>query len=81
MRTWKVLGLAGLASVAATGAVIARDARRRQDITPDDVRERLRARHAAATAPDPAADALLPAVDVDTSGPSRWHRLTRRLGR
>jgi hypothetical protein len=36
--------LAGLAGVAATGAVIARDERRRRAYTPDEVRERLHAR-------------------------------------
>jgi hypothetical protein len=44
MRLWKVLGLAGLAGVAATGAVIARDRRQRSQLTPEEIRERLRAR-------------------------------------
>ena len=44
MRWYKVMGLAGFAGVAATGAVIIRDQRRRRAYTPDDVRERLRAR-------------------------------------
>jgi len=35
------MGLAGLAGVAATGAVVARDQRRRSRMTPDEVRERL----------------------------------------
>jgi hypothetical protein len=46
MRGWKMLGLAGLASVAATGVVIARDERRRRAYTPDEVRDRLHARYA-----------------------------------
>ncbi|MFC3500247.1 hypothetical protein ACFOOK_04605 [Micromonospora krabiensis] len=50
MRWWKVLGLAGLAGVAATGVVIARAERRRRAYTPEEIRERLRARHAEATA-------------------------------
>ena len=41
MKLWKVLGLAGLAGVVATGAVIARDQRRRAQLTPDEVRARL----------------------------------------
>ena len=41
---WKVLGLAGLAGVAATGAIIARDERRRAQVTPDEVRARLHRR-------------------------------------
>ncbi len=45
MRWWKVLGLAGLAGVAATGVVIVRAERRRRAYTPDEIRERLHARH------------------------------------
>jgi hypothetical protein len=41
---WKLLGLAGLAGVAASGAVVARAERRRQAYTPDEVRARLRER-------------------------------------
>lgn len=44
MRWYKVLGLAGFAGVAATGAVIIRDQRRRRAYTPDEIRERLHAR-------------------------------------
>jgi hypothetical protein len=40
----KVLGLAAFAGVAATGAVIVRDQRRRRAYTPDQVRDRLHAR-------------------------------------
>ena len=40
----KVLGVAAFAGVAATGAVIIRDQRRRRAYTPDEVRERLHAR-------------------------------------
>lgn len=46
MKLWKVLGLAGLAGVAATGAVVARDQRRRAQLTPEEVRQRLHRRHA-----------------------------------
>ena len=41
---WKWLGLAGLAGVAATGVVIARDQRQRAQVSPDDVRDRLHER-------------------------------------
>ena len=44
MRWLKVLGLAAFAGVAATGVVIARDQRRRNAYTPDQVRDRLHAR-------------------------------------
>ena len=40
----KGLGLAAFAGVAATGAVIIRDQRRRRACTPDEIRERLQAR-------------------------------------
>jgi hypothetical protein len=52
MRWWKVLGLAGLAGVAATGAVLARAERRRRAYTPEEIRERLHARVAEAAKPD-----------------------------
>ena len=44
MKLWKWLGLAGLAGVAATGVVIARDQRQRAQLSPDEVRERLHQR-------------------------------------
>jgi hypothetical protein len=44
VSVWKWLGLAGVAGVAATGVVIARDQRKRAALTPDEVRERLHAR-------------------------------------
>ena len=40
----KVLGLATVAGVAATGAVVARDQRKRNAYTPDEVRARLQQR-------------------------------------
>ena len=44
MKLWKWLGLAGVAGVAATGAIIARDQRQRAQLTPEQVRDRLRDR-------------------------------------
>ncbi|MER7213650.1 hypothetical protein [Streptosporangium sp. NPDC000239] len=44
MRWWKILGLAGVAGVAATGVVIARAERRRRAYTPEEIRDRLRTR-------------------------------------
>ena len=59
MKLWKWLGVAGLAGVAATGAVIARDQRQRTQMDPDDVRARLHERLAKSTEqgaePDPGA--------------------------
>ncbi|HOZ58129.1 MAG TPA: hypothetical protein PKY70_08085 [Nakamurella multipartita] len=54
-RVWKWVGLAGLAGVAATGVIVARDQRERRAYEPDDVRARLHERAAARSA-DPAAD-------------------------
>ena len=48
MNWWKLLGLAGLAGVAATGAVIVRSERRRRAYTPDEIRGRLHERLAEA---------------------------------
>ena len=45
---WKVLGLAGVVGVAATGVVIARAERRRRAYTPQEVHDRLRTRYAEA---------------------------------
>lgn len=44
MRWWKVVGLAGLAGVAATGIAVTRAERQRRAYTPDEIRERLHAR-------------------------------------
>jgi hypothetical protein len=46
MRFWKILGLAGLAGVAATGAVVVRNERARRAYTPEQVRARLHERAA-----------------------------------
>lgn len=48
---WKLLGLAGVGGVAATGAIIARDQRQRAQLSPDDVRARLHQRLAEAGRP------------------------------
>jgi hypothetical protein len=57
VRVWKVLGVAGLAGVAATGVAVARAERRRRAYEPDDIRARLHERHQealeTASAPDP----------------------------
>ncbi len=51
---WKLLGMAGVAGVAAGGALIARNERQRKAYTPDEVRARLQQRMAEATE-DPSA--------------------------
>ena len=50
MRTvWKMLGLAGVAGVAATGVIIARRRRAQRDYDPDELRARLHRRLAEAS--------------------------------
>lgn len=44
MNVWKVLGIAGLAGVAATGIVVAREQRQRAKLEPDEIRQRLHER-------------------------------------
>jgi hypothetical protein len=77
VRLWKLLGLAGLAGVAAGGAVLARTERQRRAYSADDVRARLRARHAAlgSTPPEPAP---APAAELAAG---RRHRLAHLLRR
>jgi hypothetical protein len=53
--SWKLLGLAGLAGVAATGVVVARRRRAHHEYSPDELRERLHRRLAEARAEPPAA--------------------------
>ncbi|HMS71681.1 MAG TPA: hypothetical protein PKB03_01485 [Baekduia sp.] len=52
-RQWKLLGLAGVAGVAATGVIVARKQREQVEIDPDDLRSRLRERLAEAAPADP----------------------------
>jgi hypothetical protein len=47
---WKLIGLAGLAGVAATGVVIARKRRAHRAYDPDELRERLHRRLAEVSA-------------------------------
>jgi hypothetical protein len=44
MKLWKVLGIAGLAGVAATGVIMARDQRQRVQLEPEAIRSRLHQR-------------------------------------
>ena len=77
MRAWKLLGLAGLAGVAATGAVLVRKERQRRAYTPEDVRARLHQRHDAIVASGPAGE--LPPPTTEELFRGRTHRLARLL--
>ena len=48
---WKLLGVAGVAGVAATGVVVARRRHARPELEPDEIRERLHQRLAEARRP------------------------------
>jgi hypothetical protein len=48
---WKLIGVAGLAGVAATGVVVTRRRRAQQEIDPDELRSRLHRRLAEAQSP------------------------------
>jgi hypothetical protein len=48
---WKLVGLAGLAGVAATGVVVARKRRAQHEYEPDELRERLHRRLAEVDGP------------------------------
>jgi hypothetical protein len=50
---WKLVGLAGVAGVTATGVIIARDQRHRAELTPEEIRARLHQRLADAEAETP----------------------------
>jgi hypothetical protein len=63
---WKVIGLAGVAGVAASGAAVARRRRGHQDYDPDDLRSKLHERLAQTHASDPEA----PAGAAGSSAPS-----------
>jgi hypothetical protein len=79
VRYWKLLGLAGLAGVTATGAVIVRAERRRQAFAPDDVRARLHQRYEAANA-----GGVMPAgavVETAAPQPAGRHHLWRKRKR
>jgi hypothetical protein len=52
---WKLLGLAGLAGVAASGAVVVRRKRAQSDYEPDALREKLHERLAEVREPGPRA--------------------------
>jgi hypothetical protein len=59
--SWKLIGLAGLAGVAATGVVVARKRRAQREYDPDELRDRLHRRLAdAASDREPGAATVEP---------------------
>jgi hypothetical protein len=54
---WKLIGVAGLAGVAATGVVVTRRRRAHRDYDPDELRARLHQRLAEADTDAPSASA------------------------
>ncbi|HET9900002.1 MAG TPA: hypothetical protein VFR46_02870 [Actinomycetes bacterium] len=66
MRIWKLLGIAGLVGVAATGAAVARSERKRRAYTSEEVHDRLRKRAAALDSADSADGAGAPTDDDET---------------
>lgn len=76
MKLWKVLGLAGLAGVTATGVIIAREQRKRTHLTPEEIRARLQTRLEDAGA-EPADSAAAPLTVEQTRRPGclpLWRR-------
>jgi hypothetical protein len=59
-RTWKLLGVAGLAGVTATGVVVARRRRAQREYDPDELRAKLHARLAEVPRAEPATGAEPP---------------------
>jgi hypothetical protein len=56
---WKLVGLAGVAGVAATGVVLARRSRAQREYEPNELRERLHGRLSEISPEDGAGDARL----------------------
>ncbi len=57
---WKLLGLAGAAGVAATGAAASKQRRPQSDYTTDELRDRLRSRLEKVDAGDEEAEPVVP---------------------
>ncbi|WP_051571152.1 hypothetical protein [Cryptosporangium arvum] len=82
MRLWKVIGLAGLAGVAATGVAVARAERRRRAYTPEEIRARLHLRIEEASGADdvPAGPGGSgPAPEPASRGREAYRTVTGRL--
>ena len=76
MNLWKVLGLAGLAGVAAAGVIIAREQRQRAQLAPEEIRARLHER--LEQAPTVPTWGTVPDVPVSPTTRRRWLLRRRR---
>ena len=70
MNLWKVLGLAGVAGVAAAGVIIAQEQRQRAQLSPEEIRARLHER--LEQAPEAPAKNALPDAPVSSWRDRRW---------
>ncbi|MEE2056355.1 hypothetical protein [Rhodococcus artemisiae] len=75
---WKLLGLAGVVGVAATGAITLRNERRRRDYSPEEIRSVLHERYARAVAARDGTDEV-PLTEVPMNATPRIRRLLRRI--
>lgn len=71
MKLWKVLGLAGVVGVAASGALVVKSERKRRSYEPDEVRTQLHQRFAAVAVETESTESTTPV--------SRGRRLLRTL--
>ena len=80
MNRWKLLGLAGLAGVAAAGVIIAREQRQRTQLSPEEIRARLHER--LEEAPTTLTGGIVTDVAVSPTTRPRWlpRRLRHRAG-
>ena len=83
LSVWKLVGLAGVAGVAATGVAVARAERKRRALSADDVRARLHERWASLDAASEVESEAIPAPETRSRSPlgrlRAWRR--RRAGR
>jgi hypothetical protein len=68
--SWKLVGLAGLAGVAATGVVVARRRRAQVEYDPAELRERLHRRLAEVEAESPAGGGPADSAASGAAGPA-----------
>jgi len=79
MNLWKVLGLAGVAGVAAAGVIIAQEQRQRAQLSPEEIRARLHER--LEQAPEATDGGAEPDPAVSASKRPRWLRRPHRRRR